>query len=61
MNGGSKFTEFITVLLFALVIGVAIGLALRFLQGNTLVLTLVAIGAVTILSWQFLGRRFGRR
>ena len=60
VNGG-RATEFITVLVFALVVGVATGLAIRFLQGRELTAALLGLGAVTILVWQFLGRRFGRR
>ncbi|HET6453255.1 MAG TPA: hypothetical protein VFI02_02525 [Armatimonadota bacterium] len=61
VNGGSRFTEFITVLIFALVIGAATGLAIRFIHGRQLTFALLGLGAVTILAWRFLGRRFGRR
>ena len=54
-------TEFITVLIFALLIGLATGLAIRFLQGKELTAALLGIGALAILIWRFIGRRFGRR
>ena len=56
-----RFTEFITVLVFALVIGIATRFALRFLRGAELTGALLALGAITVLIWRFLGRRFGRR
>ena len=58
---GSRFTEFITVLIFALVIGAATGFAIRFLQGRKLTTALLGLGAVTILAWRYLGKKFGRR
>lgn len=60
VNGG-RFTEFVTVLVFALAIGMATGLAIRFLQGRELTAALLGIGALTILLWRFVGKRFGRR
>jgi len=58
---GSRSTEFITVLVFALITGMAVGLAIRFLKGQQLTYALLGVGAVMILLWQLLGHRFGRR
>ena len=60
MSGG-RTKEFVTVLVFALAVGIATGLAIRFLKGTELTVALLGLGAVTILIWRFLGRRFGRR
>lgn len=60
VNGG-RSTEFVTVLVFALIIGMATGLAIRFLQDTQLTAALLGLGAITIFAWRYLGKRFGRR
>jgi uncharacterized membrane protein YjjP (DUF1212 family) len=55
-----KLTEFITVLLFAMVIGAAGMLAVLNLRGVWLTLALTALTAATVTAWQYLRKRFGR-
>ena len=56
-----KLTEFITVLICAMVVGALAMLAVLHLSGAALTAALVILMGVTIASWQYLRKRFRRR
>jgi hypothetical protein len=56
----SKLAEFITVLAFALALGVGIALAAYWLKGTAGTIAIIIIAIATIAAWQYLRRRFGR-
>jgi len=58
--GGDKLAEFVTVLIFALAIGAAVMLTMRYLGPGPRTAALIVIGAVVIVAWQYLRRKFGR-
>lgn len=58
--GNKKSTEFITVLLAALLAGAAVSVMLKYLQGTALYTGSVVLIAVAILVLRFLRKRFGR-
>jgi len=57
---GEKITEFLVVLVFALVTGTCAVLAVQCLEGvlRAVALLVLLVGALT--AWQFLRKRFGR-
>lgn len=55
-----KITEFLTVLLFALVIGAAAVLSVLYLEGVTRGVAILFILVAAVVAWQYLRRRFGR-
>jgi len=55
-----KLTEFVTALVFALVIGAAVALTVRYLGPGPRAVGLIVIGAVAIAAWQYLRKKFGR-
>jgi len=55
-----RLTEFVTVLIFALMIGAAIALIIRCLEPALRPIALVILGVVVIAVWQYLRKRFGR-
>jgi len=55
-----KVTEFITVLIFAMGVGALAMGSILYLNGMRLTYALLALVVVTISSWRYLRRRFGR-
>jgi len=56
-----RLAEFLTVLIFALVIGAGVLLAIRYLGNETARgIVLLALVTFTVVVWQYLRRRFGR-
>jgi len=55
-----KLTEFVTVLIFAMVIGGGAMLAIMNLNGNALMFTLAILVIAAVASWQYLRKRFRR-
>ena len=55
-----KITEFLLVLVFALVVGTAGVLAVLCLDGLARGIALVGLLVAALASWQYLRRRFGR-
>jgi len=58
--GGDKLAEFVTVLIFALAIGAAVMLTMRYLGPGPRAVALIVIGASSIAVWQHLRKKFGR-
>lgn len=59
--GNNRFQEFITVLIFALVIGAVVWATLRFVPSDsTRATVLLILGGVVILALRFLRGTFGR-
>ena len=58
--GVDRFTEFGKVLIFALMIGAAVALIMRYLAPALRPIALVILGVVAIAVWQYLRKRFGR-
>jgi 4-hydroxybenzoate polyprenyltransferase len=56
-----KLTEFITVLLFAMVVGAAGILSILYLNGTAQMIAIVLIVVAMIASWRYLRKRFGRQ
>lgn len=57
----NKLVEFITVLAFAVIIGLAVWLSALNLSGTPLVVSVLVMTALAVILWQFLRKKFGRR
>ena len=57
---GNKLTEFVTVLVFAMIVGSATMLSIMNLEGVAQVGALIIILIATIVIWQYLRKQFGR-
>jgi uncharacterized membrane protein YiaA len=57
----NKLVEFITVLAFAVIIGLAVWLSALNLSGMPLVISVLVMTALAVILWQFLRKKFGRR
>jgi len=57
---GDKLTEFVTVLVFAMVVGAGAVLSILHLEGTARAVALFALVTSTIIAWQYLRRQFGR-
>ena len=58
--GTDRITEFLTVLIFALTVGIGIWLVMSYLEGAAQGIGLAVVIAATITAWQYLRKRFGR-
>lgn len=56
-----KITEFVTVLVFAMVVAAGASLSILYLEGFWRHAALLILLAATITAWQYLRKRFGRR
>lgn len=57
----NKLVEFITVLAFAVIVGLAAWLSATYLSGTALIISVLVIAALAVILWQFLRKKFGRR
>ncbi len=55
-----KITEFLVVLVFALVVGTGAVLTVLYLDGVARVVAMFALIVVGLAAWQYLRKRFGR-
>lgn len=55
-----KITEFVTVLIFAMIVGGGASLSILYLEGVARDVALGALIVIAVVAWQFLRRRFGR-
>lgn len=57
---GEKITEFLVVLVFALVIGTGVVLTVLYLSGVSRNVVIFVLLVAALTAWQFLRKRFGR-
>jgi uncharacterized protein involved in response to NO len=57
----NKTVEFITVLAFAVIMGLSAWLSATYLSGTAAVAGVLVIAVLAVFLWQFLRKKFGRR